>query len=265
MESIVLSQLYVESYGVGPPVVLVHGWGMHGGIWRKFAQQLSVDYQVICVDLPGHGFSDPITSFTLSAVANELAHQVPIKSACWVGWSLGANVVLELAQKFPEKVASIVLVAGNPCFTQAAAWPGMPVTDLDHFTDNAKQDIKRTIMRFLALQVGEVGSYRKNLSELNRQLKARPVADQATLMAGLTLLRNVDQRFMLSSLSVPHLLLFGDQDPIVPIALTQIIDESLTMINYSIVNGAGHLPFLTHESQVLAQFTSFLKKVNGLC
>jgi pimeloyl-[acyl-carrier protein] methyl ester esterase len=262
MGPVVLSQLYVESYGAGPPVILVHGWGMHGGIWRKFAQQLSDDFQVICVDLPGHGNSDPITPFTLSAVARQLAQQIPVKSACWVGWSLGANVVLELVRNFPAKVSSVVLMAGNPCFAQSGIWPGMAVPDLERFIDNAELDMKRTITRFMALQVRGCEGYRAVLSALNRQLKERPDSDQATLMAGLEVLRTVDQRSVLAHLAVPHLLLLGDQDPIVPIALAQAIDDGSARISYSIVGGAGHLPFLTHESQVIVQFKKFLKEVS---
>ncbi|MBS4051006.1 MAG: pimeloyl-ACP methyl ester esterase, partial [Methylomonas sp.] len=34
---------------------MLHGWAMHTGVWRDFARRLAEYYQVICVDLPGHG------------------------------------------------------------------------------------------------------------------------------------------------------------------------------------------------------------------
>jgi pimeloyl-[acyl-carrier protein] methyl ester esterase len=262
LEPVVLSQLYVESYGAGPPVILVHGWGMHGGVWRQFAQQLSANYNVFCVDLPGHGNSEPITPFTLSTVAQQLAQQISDEPACWVGWSLGANVVLALAAEFPTQVSSLVLIAGNPCFTQSMAWPGMAVLDLEHFIDNAERDVKRTIARFMALQVRGIPGFRSVLSDLKRQLQVRPHSDQRTLMAGLEILRSVDQRAVFAQLSMPHLLLLGDKDPVVPLALAQAIDEGALEINYSVIGGAGHLPFLTHEDQIVVQIKKFLKKVS---
>ncbi|NHZ69836.1 MAG: alpha/beta fold hydrolase, partial [Thermotogales bacterium] len=50
--------LHVDVYGAGPDLVLVHGWGMHGGIWSDWAGELSSCFRVWVVDLPGHGNSD---------------------------------------------------------------------------------------------------------------------------------------------------------------------------------------------------------------
>ncbi len=47
--------LHVEVTGSGAPLVLLHGWGMHGGVWTDVAAQLAQDFRVHSVDLPGHG------------------------------------------------------------------------------------------------------------------------------------------------------------------------------------------------------------------
>jgi pimeloyl-ACP methyl ester carboxylesterase len=54
--------VFVESIGEGDPLVLVHGWGMHGGLMRDLAMDLSENFQVFVVDLPGHGRSKPLLS-----------------------------------------------------------------------------------------------------------------------------------------------------------------------------------------------------------
>jgi len=48
--------LHVEVTGQGEPLVMLHGWGMHGGIWSDTVAQLAHEYEVHNVDLPGHGF-----------------------------------------------------------------------------------------------------------------------------------------------------------------------------------------------------------------
>ena len=58
-----MSKIHIETFGTGQPIVLVHGWAMHTGIWRDFAITLSNFYRVICVDLPGHGRSEAIADF----------------------------------------------------------------------------------------------------------------------------------------------------------------------------------------------------------
>jgi pimeloyl-[acyl-carrier protein] methyl ester esterase len=51
--------LHIESEGAGPDLVLLHGWAMHGGIWRDVREQLARHFRLHLVDLPGHGFSSP--------------------------------------------------------------------------------------------------------------------------------------------------------------------------------------------------------------
>ena len=48
----------------------------------------------------------------------------PSEGCCWLGWSLGATVVLDIASRYPERVSSLVLLAGNPLFTQTGAMAG---------------------------------------------------------------------------------------------------------------------------------------------
>ena len=51
--------LHVDSHGSGAPLLFIHGWGMHGGMWGGVAEQLAEHFRVLAVDLPGHGFSVP--------------------------------------------------------------------------------------------------------------------------------------------------------------------------------------------------------------
>jgi pimeloyl-[acyl-carrier protein] methyl ester esterase len=49
--------LHVKQLGSGAPLLLIHGWGMHGGLWGRVAEQLAQHFRVLAVDLPGHGYS----------------------------------------------------------------------------------------------------------------------------------------------------------------------------------------------------------------
>ena len=64
--------IHKEVYGTGDPIVLLHGWAMHTGVWREFAKKLAQNYQVICLDLPSHGHSDYLEKFTLENISQAL-------------------------------------------------------------------------------------------------------------------------------------------------------------------------------------------------
>ncbi|MFI3219142.1 MAG: alpha/beta fold hydrolase, partial [Methylococcales bacterium] len=92
-----MPKLYSETYGSGKPITLVHGWAMHSGIWRDFSQSLAEHYQVTCIDLPAHGRSDRLDQFNLENVSDALVNALPNQPSCWLGWSLGATIVLDIA------------------------------------------------------------------------------------------------------------------------------------------------------------------------
>ncbi|TAN67175.1 MAG: alpha/beta fold hydrolase [Methylobacter sp.] len=116
-----MTKIHLETFGQGKSIVLVHGWAMHTGIWRDFAKQLALNYQVTCIDLPGHGHSELIDPFTLERISAELLKAIPGQGCCWLGWSLGATVVLDVAARYPERVSSLVLLAGNPLFPSSGS------------------------------------------------------------------------------------------------------------------------------------------------
>ena len=56
-----MAAMYVESHGNGAQLVMIHGWGMHGGFWDGVVPQLAEQFTVHCVDLPGHGYSKTLS------------------------------------------------------------------------------------------------------------------------------------------------------------------------------------------------------------
>ena len=75
---------------------MVHGWGLHGGIWKPLLPLLEAHFRVTCVDLPGHGRSGWQGEETLDAMAGALLSVAPA-GAAWLGWSLGGLVAARAA------------------------------------------------------------------------------------------------------------------------------------------------------------------------
>ena len=59
-----MTNIHYTRVGTGKTIILIHGWAMHSGIWQTFAEQLAQHYKVLCIDLPGHGYSEKITPFS---------------------------------------------------------------------------------------------------------------------------------------------------------------------------------------------------------
>ena len=255
-----MTKIHQQTFGKGKPIVLVHGWAMHSGIWRDFAGQLAQNYQVTCIDLPGHGRSEKIDSFTLERISDALVNAVSEESSCWLGWSLGATVVLDIVNRFPERANSLVLLAGNPSFTQTTQWSGMDVGLLNAFADQLNEDCQATLLRFLSLQVSNLPDYKTLLRTLKSAVLECDAPDTETLQGGLDILKHADLRPVLSDTSVPVSVILGTRDTLVPVNAGQNMQELAPEITLNIIDKAGHVPFLSHPQEVLAIISGFMDK-----
>ena len=254
-----MTKIHQQTFGAGKSIVLVHGWAMHSGIWRDFARQLAQNYRVTCIDMPGHGRSDKIDAFTLEQVGDALVDAVPDDSSCWLGWSLGATVALDIARRYPERVNALVLLAGNPSFTQTAQWPGMKVDMLDAFAGQLHTDCQATLLRFLSLQVAQLPDYKILLRTLKSAIMECAAPDLETLQGGLDILKHADLRPALSEVQMPVSVILGGRDTLVPVGAGRNMQALAPDITVNIIDSAGHTPFLSHPQDVLAIISKFLE------
>ena len=252
---------YVEMRGSGPDLVLLHGWALHGGMWGPWLGRLESRFRLHLVDLPGHGRS-PWRDGTqqLADLARAVAPHVPAGSAV-LGWSLGGMVALELARLRPT-TAALVLVATTPCFLRRDDWQGgMEPAVLQGFAAGLAGDYRRTLANFLALQAWGDERATEALRSLRATLEAHGEPDPRALAAGLEILRTADLRDALPRISIPALVIAGENDRITPAAAGRELAARLPSARYHEVAKAGHAPFLSHADQVAHEVERFLESL----
>ncbi len=252
--------IHKEIYGEGEIIVLLHGWAMHTGVWRDFAQQLAENYQVICLDLPSHGHSDALPNFELALISEQLIKEFPQEPCIVLGWSLGGTVALDLKQRFPIRIKALALLAGNPCFVKRENWAGMELTLLHRFKDNLMKDCHATLLRFLSLQILGLNNYKVLVKTLRIALQETPVPKQSVLEQGLILLKETDLRSVVGELNCSLLLILGDRDTLVPVAVGEQMKSLQPKLFLHILKKAGHVPFLSHQNELLVILIDFMER-----
>jgi pimeloyl-[acyl-carrier protein] methyl ester esterase len=250
--------IYIESTGKGRDVVLLHGWGLHGGIFRSIVPTLAARHRLHMVDLPGHGRSAlPQEDYTLENVARIVAHAVP-SDATWLGWSLGGRIALAAAAQ-GTAIARLILVGANPCFTQRTDWPhGMQETEFTRFAASVRDDWEQTLQRFLAIQARGSERARDELRALRQDLFAHGQPHPEALAGGLEILRAADLRPLLPSIEQPTLVLHGARDTLAPVAAAEYTAHALPHGRLHVIDSAGHAPFLSHPDEFLPALEAFL-------
>ncbi|MCL6557102.1 MAG: pimeloyl-ACP methyl ester esterase BioH [Burkholderiales bacterium] len=250
--------LAMEQWGEGPDLVLIHGWGLNGAIWSDFAAPLARRFRVHLVDLPGHGASPLVEPYTLEGLVSACAQSLPPRvHLC--GWSLGAQVALRYALRYPQRVDRLVLISATPRFVKGSDWEhGVDPATLEAFAAELTRDYHATLRRFLALQARGGEEARQVIKSLSRRLFARGAPQLAALKGGLAILRETDLRGEVAGLVSPTLVIHGERDTLTLPAAGRWLAGRLPQGRWRAIPGAAHAPFLSHGQGVQLTMEAFL-------
>ncbi len=252
--------MHITIRGEGPNLVMLHGWSMHSAVWHDLAEILANQFTLYLVDLPGHGESDwQGDDFELDRLLPSLAKALPEK-AYWLGWSLGGTISLAFANRYPERVRKLILLAATPCFVQQPDWShAMQAAIFHDFADKLVLEQTETLQRFLLLQARGSVQSRETIKALAARLATLNPAHPTALRQGLSLLIHLDMRSALSGLHCPTTLILGERDTLIPQAMLTAAIALNPSIETKLLAGAGHAPFISHAAECHQIVASFLE------
>jgi pimeloyl-[acyl-carrier protein] methyl ester esterase len=250
---------HIEIIGQGQPLVMLHGWGMHSGVWQPLVKRLSTQYMLYLVDLPGMGHSRPIEPYHVHAIADEVAQVIPGVSDV-LGWSMGGLVAQRIALNQPDRIRRLVLVGSTPCFVNKPEWQaGIDPVHFERFAESVNHDYKATILQFLTLQCMKSSDARRTVKLLRQSFETRPTPTSSTLMRALAILLDSDFRAEIPQIRKPTLLIHGDRDTLAPVQAAHWMMQHLPIGYLRVISGAAHAPFLSHSEQFIDTLNQFLE------
>lgn len=251
--------LHIEVSGSGPDLALIHGWGMHGGIWDGVRADLAKNFRVHALDLPGYGASAACQPYSLGALAKRVAESLP-PGINVVGWSLGGLVAQRWALDHPQQVRRLMLVGTSPCFVQRSDWEsGIDPVILQSFANDLDQDYAGTLLRFLSLQARNGEDLRTVMKYLRAALFARGQPSAEVLKAGLDVLLDTDLRNEAGNFRMPLALLHGERDMLAPAGAARWLGARMPGARLEMISGCAHAPFLSHPEIFLRVAREFFQ------
>jgi 3-oxoadipate enol-lactonase len=250
--------IFFDDVGSGTPVVLGHSFLCTGEMWREQVSVLAKGYRVINPDLRGHGRSGPAhRPFSLyDAVEDVIAilDLLDIERAVWCGLSIGGMVAIRAALTRPERVAALILLdtdAGSETLAQKLKYRAMGV-------GTRTMGIRPFLPAITRLMFGST-TIRQN-PDLVRQWRDvfASVDVRSALMCLDTAMKRDSVVPRLPEIEAPSLVMAGEEDRSLPLALSRRIHEGLRDSTLTVVRRAGHLSALEQPAQVNDAITGFL-------
>ncbi|MBI5178919.1 MAG: alpha/beta fold hydrolase [Nitrospinae bacterium] len=249
------------------PLVFVHGWSVNAGVWEAQTEHFEDKFQVHTFTFPGHGDEPPVEgTLTIQRLGNLLARMLDAKDlrgAHLVGWSMGAQVAIHAADMAKERVRSLTIVGGTPCFTAPAPdakW-ATPLTKSKWFYRSMKSDYQNSlrdfIMRFFEAEkeLGSDGAERIKHLFFDRHFPP----DERSALELLDDLMVSDIRALAATITLPSLIVHGAHDRIVPVEVTGLWGELLRPSGTEVIAGCGHAPFISFPELFNRRLETFLE------
>jgi pimeloyl-[acyl-carrier protein] methyl ester esterase len=228
-------------------LVFLHGWGASGSIWQAQVAALALGSPALTPDVPSW---DP-------GWFGEYLQQLDLPQCVLVGWSLGGMLLVEALARQPGPApAGLVLVGVAAAFCRQPDFPwGQPPAGVRALRRGLGQDPQGVLANFArnCLAPGEEAHQGQVAAAF------RSPAHPENLAAGLDYLLHQDLRSRLELIPVPPVIVQGGADRIVDAAQAKWLHERLPGSRLHLLEGAGHLPFLTQA----AAFNGVLQAILG--
>lgn len=251
-----------------PVLVMVHGFASSFVTWDDWAEDLSKTYRVVRFDLPGHGLTRVLATTDLSTdgftnFVNQMADALQIKSFVLIGSSMGGNTAWNYAVTHADRLDGLVLVAASglpekneddepPLVFKLIRNPitGPMMVDLD-ITPFIRDGLKKSFVDQALVTDEMVDRY--------VELARAPGHRKALLELATRRETDIDVKMeKMKSVNVPVLILFGEQDHVVPPSFGEVYASYFPQSKLVMYDNVGHLPQEEIPARSLEDLTAFL-------
>jgi 3-oxoadipate enol-lactonase len=257
------AEQFVEDKGHGEAVILLHGFPLDHRMWQSQVDALSKNYRVITPDLRGMGQSDvPVTNISIHQYADDiltLMDKMGIEKAALGGFSMGGYVAFALLRKAPKRFRALILANTRPEADGQEARKNrmnMAVSLYDKGSSAARDAMLPKLLTEQSKQ-----DQPKLVDTLSTVMESMPA--EGLVHASLAMAFREDAVDLLSSISVPTLVIAGEQDPIAPPDVMKKMADQINGASFHSIPAASHLTPMEKPEAFNALLIDFLKGITA--
>lgn len=254
-------QLAYDDHGVGLPVIFLHAFPLNRRMWEGELMALLGEerYRLVALDWRGFGESEITTGISsMELFAGDVAglmDALGIQNAILCGLSMGGYAAFAFLRKYPQRVAGLIL---------ADTRPGADTPEAQANRENVAQIAETQGTGAIAdLQVPRLISEYTRKRHPEVEARVRQLIDEATpqgiAAASRGMAQRADSTELLGGISCPTLVIVGEQDALIPPAVTQDYASRIPGAQFAVIPQAGHLSNLEQPEAFLQAIGGFLR------
>lgn len=256
------ARIYYEVHGEGEPMVLIHGYPLNSGLFRDNVGPLSEQYQVITLDLRGYGQSEtPNSEGSIVTYASDVLavmDDVGVDQAIIGGMSMGGPIVFEMYRQAPERFRGMILndtIAAEATPSETGLWGGVgeqaETLGVPSLVDFLMPDMLTADTR---MNNPELVAYLGGLMEQASQ--------EAAIAGASALATRPDSAATLAEITVPTLILTGQDDSLYPYEIAQSLNEGILNSELVLLPGAAHAAIIEAADEANAAILEWASGLN---
>ena len=252
--------IHYKSEGLGNVIVLLHGFLESLEIWDAFSTDLSTSFQVVTIDLPGHGASGYFGEVHSMELMADSVHAVlthlNIEHCVVIGHSMGGYVAVQLAEKYPE------LVQGFGFFHSHA---DVDTPEGKHNRDRVITILRKNYISWVSQFIPDLFAG-QNKTVFTKEIEAiQTIAskmDANAIIAAQAGMRDREPKLdFLTVTTQPVFYIIGKDDSKMPV--TKVLEQSLLPKHCEVLllSNVGHMGFLEAKEITLSFLASFASRI----
>lgn len=251
-------KIHYKITGQGDTLVLLHGYLESLAMWEQHQDFLSPYYQIISIDLPGHGTTDSFSEIHsmpfMAELVLEVLKQENIKQCVMIGHSMGGYATLAFAEKYPHYLKGFGLFHSH-----ASADTETAKNNRERTIELIKQDKGHFINQFIPSLFAPdnvivyASQIQKQIQEANAMKKESVIA----AMAGMKDRQSTVD--VLMDANVPVLFIVGKQDTRIPTEKILAQAALPTVSQILILGNSGHMGWIEEQEKTRAALDGFMK------
>ena len=251
---------YHEIHGEGETLVFLHGFGMSQRLWVNQVEYFSTGYQVVTVDLPGHGQSG-WQEIDLNEMAVDLKfifeklglHQVNV-----VAHSFAGLLALKLYKVCPEQLQRVTFIGALPKFARSDNYPaGLDIERIRALSNQFDGDYGMILDIFFRSLFSKQDRDSERFQWIKHFREHDVLPRREALKKFLNILEHEDLRDILANLQYRVQFINGTEDYICTAEIVEWLKSAVEHGRFNDIKGAGHFSFLTRPrefNQLLEEF-----------